>query len=43
LPAYREGEGETEAAALADLREAIRGPIEAFGIDDTRARITPKP
>lgn len=32
IPAY--GEGETEEAAIADLREAIRGYIEAFGLDD---------
>jgi predicted RNase H-like HicB family nuclease len=29
IPAY--GEGETEQAAIADLREAIRGYVEAFG------------
>ena len=38
LPAY--GEGETEEEAIADLREAIRGYIEAFGIDDALARIS---
>lgn len=32
IPAY--GEGETEDAAIADLREAVRVYIEAFGIDD---------
>jgi len=38
LPAY--GEGETEEEAIADLREAIRGYIEAFGIEDAVARIS---
>lgn len=37
IPAY--GEGETEEAALADLREAVRGYIDAFGIDDALARV----
>jgi predicted RNase H-like HicB family nuclease len=37
LPAY--GEGETEEAAIADLREAIRGYIETFGLADALARI----
>ena len=32
IPAY--GEGETEDAAIADLKEALRGYIEAFGLDD---------
>ncbi len=32
LPAY--GEGATEQAALDDLREAVRGYIETFGLDD---------
>jgi predicted RNase H-like HicB family nuclease len=39
LPAY--GEGETEDAAIADLREAVKGYIEAFGLDDAQSRITP--
>jgi predicted RNase H-like HicB family nuclease len=30
IPAY--GEGETEEAAIADLKEALQGYIEAFGI-----------
>ena len=38
LPAY--GEGETEEEAIADLREAIRGYIEAFGLDDALARLS---
>ena len=37
IPAY--GEGETEEAAIADLREAIRGYIETFGIDDALSRL----
>ena len=37
LPAY--GEGETEDEAIADLKEAIRGYIETFGLDDAMARI----
>lgn len=28
------GEGETEDAAIADLKEALRGYIETFGLDD---------
>lgn len=31
IPAY--GEGETEEEAIADLREALRGYVEAFGLD----------
>lgn len=38
IPAY--GEGETEDEAIADLKEALRGYIEAFGIEDARARLT---
>lgn len=33
IPAY--GEGATEDDAIADLREALRGYIDAFGLDDT--------
>jgi predicted RNase H-like HicB family nuclease len=32
IPAY--GEGETEEEAIADLKEAIQGYIEAFGLED---------
>jgi predicted RNase H-like HicB family nuclease len=39
IPAY--GEGETEEEAIADLREALRAYIEAFGIDDAVARLNP--
>jgi predicted RNase H-like HicB family nuclease len=37
IPAY--GEGETEEEAISDLREALRGYIEAFGLDDALARL----
>ncbi len=39
LPAY--GEGETRESAIADLQEAIRVYIEAFGLEDAVSRITP--
>ena len=38
VPAY--GEGATEDAAIADLREALRGYIETFGLQDTLCRFT---
>ena len=38
IPAY--GEGETEEAAIADLREAVRGYIETFGLDDALLRVS---
>ena len=38
IPAY--GEGETEDAAIADLKEAIRGYIETFGIEAAHDRIS---
>jgi predicted RNase H-like HicB family nuclease len=38
IPAY--GEGETEEEAIADLKEAIRGYIEVFGLDDALARLS---
>jgi predicted RNase H-like HicB family nuclease len=31
------GEGETEQAAIDDLKEAVRGYIEAFGLEDALA------
>jgi predicted RNase H-like HicB family nuclease len=37
IPAY--GEGETENEAIDDLKEAIRGYIEAFGLDDALSRV----
>ena len=39
IPAY--GEGATEKEALDDLREALRGYIEAFGMDEALARLNP--
>ena len=38
IPAY--GEGETEDEAITDLREALRGYIQAFGLDDALARLS---
>ena len=38
IPAY--GEGETEDQAIEDLREALRGYIETFGLEDALARIS---
>lgn len=32
IPAY--GEGDTQDETIADLREALRGYIETFGLDD---------
>jgi predicted RNase H-like HicB family nuclease len=32
------GEGATEEEAIADLKEALRGYVEAFGIEDALAR-----
>ena len=37
LPAY--GEGKTEEKAIADLKQAIRAYIEAFGLEDALSRI----
>ena len=37
IPAY--GEGDTEDEAIADLKEALCGYIEAFGIDDALTRV----
>jgi len=37
IPVY--GEGETEEAAIADLRQALRGYIEAFGLEDALGRL----
>lgn len=37
IPAY--GEGETEEEAVADLKEALCGYIEAFGLEDALARL----
>ena len=35
------GEGETEEAAIADLRGALAGYIETFGLDDAMSRLNP--
>lgn len=37
VPAY--GEGDTQEEAIADLHEAIRGYIEAFGLQDVLDRL----
>jgi predicted RNase H-like HicB family nuclease len=37
IPAY--GEGETEEEAIADLRAALTGYIETFGLSDAESRI----
>jgi len=37
IPAY--GEGETEDAAIVDLREALAAYVEAFGVEDAMARV----
>jgi predicted RNase H-like HicB family nuclease len=37
IPAY--GEGETENEAIDDLKEAIRGYIDAFGLEDALSRV----
>jgi predicted RNase H-like HicB family nuclease len=37
IPAY--GEGNTEEEAIADLREALRAYVDAFGLQDALARV----
>ncbi len=39
IPAY--GEGETQEAAIADLKEALRTYIEAAGLDEALSRVRP--
>ena len=39
IPAY--GEGETEEAAIADLRVALSAYVEAFGLEDALSRLNP--
>jgi predicted RNase H-like HicB family nuclease len=34
------GEGETEQKAIEDLKEAIRGYIEVFGLEDALSRVS---
>ncbi len=38
IPAY--GEGETEAEAIADIKEELQGYIEAFGVEAAISRCT---
>ncbi len=38
IPAF--GEGETKEQAIADLHEAVRGYIEAFGLNDALERVS---
>ena len=40
IPAY--GEGQSKEEAIADLREALRGYIETWGLDDALARVAGK-
>jgi predicted RNase H-like HicB family nuclease len=37
IPAY--GEGETENEAIDDLKEALRGYVETFGLEDALSRL----
>ncbi|HTS75512.1 MAG TPA: type II toxin-antitoxin system HicB family antitoxin [Bryobacteraceae bacterium] len=37
IPAY--GEGDTEDAAIADLRDALMAYVEAFGVADALSRV----
>jgi predicted RNase H-like HicB family nuclease len=37
IPVY--GEGDSEDAAIADLKEALAGYVETFGLDDALSRI----
>ncbi len=39
IPAY--GEGDTEAEAISDLKEALKAYIESFGIEDALSRVNP--
>jgi len=39
IPAY--GEGETADEAIADLREALRAHVDAFGVEETMSRLNP--
>lgn len=38
IPAY--GEGDTEETAIADLKDALRGYIDAFGLDAALERVS---
>lgn len=37
IPAY--GEGASEAEAIADLKEALRAYVEAFGVEEALSRL----
>ena len=37
IPAY--GEGESEEAAIADLKQALQAYVDEFGLDDARSRL----
>ncbi|MCC7475859.1 MAG: hypothetical protein IT425_10715 [Pirellulales bacterium] len=37
IPAY--GEGETEHEAIEDLKDALRGYVETFGLEDALSRV----
>jgi predicted RNase H-like HicB family nuclease len=37
IPTY--GEGDTEDEAIADLKDALRGYIETFGLEDAMSRL----
>src|SRR3989442_768471 len=37
---FPHGEGPTEEAAMADLKEGLRGYIETFGLEDAFARLS---
>ena len=39
IPAY--GEGATESEAIADLKEALTGYVELYGVEDARRRFQP--
>ncbi len=39
IPAY--GEGETEEEAIADLKQALAGYVEAFGLEKATSRLNP--
>jgi predicted RNase H-like HicB family nuclease len=38
IPAY--GEGETEDEAIADLKEALAGYVETYGLEDALSRVS---
>ena len=38
IPAY--GEGETEQEAIDDLKGALQGYVETFGVEDAKSRVS---